>query len=74
MYIGTKQKTGNEVEKAGLTNGTLYGLKIADVDPETDATGGAGFIAVTLVPSATCRAHRRPAETLSRTRRSWSAG
>jgi Ca2+-binding RTX toxin-like protein len=26
-YVGTKQATGNEIERAGLTNGTLYQVK-----------------------------------------------
>jgi hypothetical protein len=28
MYVGTKQKSGNEIEKAGLANGSLYGVKV----------------------------------------------
>jgi hypothetical protein len=28
MYVGTKQATGNDIDKAGLTNGTLYGLRV----------------------------------------------
>jgi len=28
MYIGTKQTTGNTIEKAGLTNGNFFSLKI----------------------------------------------
>ena len=31
VYVGTKQATGNTVEKAGLTNGELYGVKVTDV-------------------------------------------
>ena len=27
VYVGTKQSTGNDVEKAGLTGGVLYGVK-----------------------------------------------
>jgi sterol desaturase/sphingolipid hydroxylase (fatty acid hydroxylase superfamily) len=29
VYIGEKQDTGNEVEKAGLHGGSLYGVKVA---------------------------------------------
>ena len=51
VYVGTKQATGNTVEKAGLTNGELYGVKVTDVPTEGPATslpsGGAAF---TLVP------------------------
>jgi hypothetical protein len=43
FYIGTKQSSGNEIEKAGLANGELWGLKIQDVATENDATGGVGF-------------------------------
>lgn len=28
IYVGTKQDTGNTIERAGLTNGNLYALKI----------------------------------------------
>jgi len=31
VYAGTKTDAGNPVEKAGLTNGTLYGIKVADI-------------------------------------------
>ena len=34
VYAGTKQAEGNEIERAGLTNGTLYGIK-ADFGQET---------------------------------------
>lgn len=43
VYIGDKTDSGTEVEKAGLSNGTLYGLKISDVPAESDSTGGVGF-------------------------------
>ena len=29
VYVGTKQSTGSEVDKAGLTNGTLYFINVA---------------------------------------------
>jgi len=37
VYIGTKQKTGNEVEKAGLTNGKLYRVVVNNGASETTA-------------------------------------
>src|SRR5262245_27622135 len=47
FYVGTKKNSGNDVEKAGLTGGTLYGLKIDTVPSETNGTtlppGGARF-------------------------------
>jgi hypothetical protein len=38
FYVGTKKATGNDVEKAGLTGGTLYGLKIDTVANEDNGT------------------------------------
>ena len=32
VYVGTKQATGNAVEKAGLAGGKLYGIKVANLD------------------------------------------
>lgn len=37
VYVGDKQATGNEVDKAGLTNGSLYGIKVSELRLE-DAT------------------------------------
>jgi hypothetical protein len=52
VYLGTKKAAGNDVEKAGLTGGTLYGVKIDGVATESDATtvpaGGARFSLVPL--------------------------
>lgn len=31
VYVGTKQSTGNDIERAGLTNGTKYGIVISGV-------------------------------------------
>lgn len=28
IYVGTKQNSGNEIERAGLTNGKLYGVRV----------------------------------------------
>lgn len=42
VYVGTKQKTGNEVEKAGLTNGKLYRVVVNNGAAETTADD-AGF-------------------------------
>jgi hypothetical protein len=28
IYVGTKQDTGNEIERAGLTNGKFYGVRV----------------------------------------------
>lgn len=57
VYVGDKKSTGNDVERAGLTGGRLYGLKISGVASETDATtvpeGGAGFELVEIPGAAT---------------------
>jgi Alkaline phosphatase PhoX len=51
VYVGNKKATGNDVEKAGLTGGTLYGLKIDGVASENDATAlPGGHARFTLVP------------------------
>ncbi|MGZ8363266.1 MAG: alkaline phosphatase PhoX, partial [Caulobacteraceae bacterium] len=34
VYVGDKQATGNDIEKAGLTNGQLYGIKVAGLTVE----------------------------------------
>jgi len=36
FYFGDKQSTGTAVEKAGLVDGTLYGLKVTEWDNLTD--------------------------------------
>jgi hypothetical protein len=42
FYIGTKQSTGtNEVEKAGLLNGSLYGVSVAGLAQEVAGTTAA---------------------------------
>jgi hypothetical protein len=38
FYIGTKTTTGTEIEKAGLTNGTLYGVAVQGMLLETSAS------------------------------------
>jgi hypothetical protein len=56
VYLGTKKSTGSEVDKAGLTGGTLYGLRIEGVAAEGNATtvpaGGADFSLVPLGDAA----------------------
>lgn len=45
VYVGAKKSAGNAVEKAGLTGGRLYGVKVAGVAAETNAgiAGGTAF-------------------------------
>ena len=51
VYVGRKRTTGNDVERAGLVGGRLYGVRVEGVADESDETsvpeGGAPF---TLVP------------------------
>ncbi|HEX8875707.1 MAG TPA: alkaline phosphatase PhoX [Phycisphaerales bacterium] len=42
VYIGTKTAAGNDVERAGLTNGSLYGVRVAGLALETRASGASG--------------------------------
>jgi hypothetical protein len=52
FYVGSKKASGNDVEKAGLSGGTLYGLRIEGVATESNGTtlpaGGARFSLVPL--------------------------
>jgi PKD repeat protein len=41
VYVGTKQATGNEVQRAGLANGTLYAV-VANAIRNEDRTTGIG--------------------------------
>ena len=38
VYVGTKTNTGNDVEKAGLTNGNLYGIAVNGLTMETSSS------------------------------------
>ena len=61
IYVGTKLATGLDIEKAGLTNGLLYGLKVAGKtveDRNTTAPYGLGAakgtpVAFTMAPYTT---------------------
>ena len=51
VYVGTKKSTGNPAERAGLTGGTLYGIKINGTPVEPAGTGipsGTAFTAASL--------------------------
>ena len=52
VYIGTKQSTGNDVQKAGLANGKLYGIKVEGLTLESDSAsvpaGGSRFSLVEI--------------------------
>jgi secreted PhoX family phosphatase len=55
MYVGTKTNTGNEVDKAGLTNGKLYGVAVTGLVTETSASTPAANTAFTLIDIGTIR-------------------
>ncbi|WP_211167703.1 esterase-like activity of phytase family protein [Pseudanabaena yagii] len=38
FYVGTKTNTGTEIEKAGLTNGKLFGIKVDGLVDEANTT------------------------------------
>ena len=38
IYIGTKTNTGNDIEKAGLSGGKLYGVKVTGMPTESSAS------------------------------------
>jgi hypothetical protein len=51
IYAGDKRSSGNPIEKAGLADGTLYGIKVDELATETDASSvqdGTRFSAVSL--------------------------
>jgi Bacterial protein of unknown function (DUF839) len=51
IYVGDKQTSGNPVERAGLTGGTLYGIRVTGFPAEIAATGitsGTAFGAVSF--------------------------
>ena len=49
MYIGTKQSTGSTLDKAGLTNGSLYGIK---ADFRTEAANATQALSGTFTLTA----------------------
>ena len=49
VYIGTKTSTGLDIDRAGLTGGTLYGVKLTGFTTESDAAVPTNGTAFTLV-------------------------
>ena len=48
VYVGTKNSTGNDIDKAGLTNGKLYGVAVAGLTAEVSTSFPAANTAFTL--------------------------
>lgn len=42
IYVGEKQATGSDIDMAGLTNGLFYGIKVAGMADETNASAVTG--------------------------------
>jgi len=49
VYVGTKNSTGTDVDKAGLTNGKLYGVAVTGLTAEVSASFPAANTAFSLV-------------------------
>lgn len=49
VYVGTKTTTGSDVDKAGLTNGSLYGVSVAGMLTESDAVFAAPGTSFSLI-------------------------
>ena len=48
FYVGTKTNSSNPIEAAGLTNGSLFGIKVNGLDAETNTTTLNGKVPFTL--------------------------
>jgi Ca2+-binding RTX toxin-like protein len=49
IYVGDKQSTGTQIDKAGLTDGLLYGISVAGIADETNAGGLNGTFSLVAV-------------------------
>jgi len=50
FYVGTKTNTGTEIDKAGLTNGNLYGVAVSNLVSETNTSVPTANTTFSLVP------------------------
>lgn len=49
MYVGNKTDSGNDIQRAGLTNGNLYGIAVQGLTTETRTAGVSGrFVTANL--------------------------
>lgn len=51
MYVGMKQSTGNEIERAGLANGNLYGMRVRRADGSVVIGESPDFVFGTAAPA-----------------------
>ncbi|MCW1381551.1 DUF839 domain-containing protein [Novosphingobium sp. KCTC 2891] len=52
IYVGDKQATGTDIDKAGLTNGALYGIKVTGFTDETNAVAANGSFTLEAIADA----------------------
>ncbi|MDF8334386.1 alkaline phosphatase PhoX [Novosphingobium cyanobacteriorum] len=52
IYVGDKQATGSDIEKAGLANGSLYGIKVAGITDEANGTIAQGTFSLEKIDNA----------------------
>lgn len=49
MYVGNKTDSGNDIQRAGLTNGSLYGIGVQGLTTENRTAGASGrFVSANL--------------------------
>lgn len=53
VYVGTKTNSGLDIDKAGLTNGSLFGIKVTGATTESRTNGLDGIAGVTETPAFT---------------------
>lgn len=52
IYVGTKQATGTDIDKAGLTNGSLFGIKVTGFTDETNLNAANGTFSLEQIVDA----------------------
>jgi len=52
IYVGQKQATGSDIDKAGLTNGAFYGIKVTGFTDETNTTAASGAFTLEAIADA----------------------
>ena len=64
LYVGDKKATGTEVDKAGLTGGELYGIKVTGLPVESSASPANGTFSLARIgdtaPGGVSEHDRRP--------------